>query len=217
MRPDLARGRCEHDRCTSVDGEVYRALLADGTGRLFCKEHYLLDFSEEHLGYEIGRLFSSIVRRRGETLPGDFGNFLTESFALHLRNLIDFIYPAGLFSENRPPDPEWRNPRDIGAEEFVVSVAAWRTSRGKPSLSMREARTRANREVAHLTMDRIRGIGPRKLWSPVSLLWEIVPLFGLFHTHASAQRLHVSIVERIRMFEEAIPKFQQDSFGAPSS
>jgi hypothetical protein len=67
-------------------------------------------------------------------------NAYLESFVLHVRNLIDFLYPP----TNAKPD-------DILAEHHVRDVAGWkRRCPGKTKL-LQDAEARVNELAAHLT------------------------------------------------------------------
>jgi len=77
---------------------------------------------------------------------------LIEGFVTHLRTLIGFMYPAVVKSG------------DVLAEDFVVPAAGWEEQAPPLSPRLSHARTRAHKEVAHLTVDRISGTPPGKEW-----------------------------------------------------
>ena len=94
----------------------------------------------------------NILRWLVETIPATKKDFwlsaLLESFAIHLRNLIDFLYT----------DPKDAKPDDLVAADFFNSSAAW--APGAISRSLQEARVRANKEVSHITYKRKAGMDP---------------------------------------------------------
>lgn len=111
-------------------------------------DEYLREYSREHLWYEISMLFDT-----GRSLPNGVTspvvefvtNAVLESFAIHLRNLLDFFYPA-----NKP-----RKDDVVAASYFDSRILA----SDFPALSdrLREARTRAHKQVSHLTTGRVFG------------------------------------------------------------
>jgi hypothetical protein len=134
-----------------------------------------MNFSEEHLWYEldmafgVGKYLSGQARASGPT-PGDarrVANLLVEGFAIHVRNLIDFLYPNHLRAT------------DVVAADFCPP-GAWEKAGPTISAALSNARTRANKELAHLTTERISGAALEKTWDAVALLTEIVPLLKLW-------------------------------------
>ncbi len=146
----------------------------------------LLAYSGEHLRYELWMFL-----RLGQYLPEVpsyqneqekvFGNSLIESFVVHLRNLIGFLYPDKVAS------------LDVIAEDFFTDADIWEQIRPQISRSLQEARDRAHREIAHLTTARISGAPPKKAWPVAALVAELKVLMKLFADHASSQRLHPSV------------------------
>jgi hypothetical protein len=120
----------------------------------------LADFANEHLAYE-AQMFTT-ARNTLFALPSQqtsnaqlpqpaeiFNqNLLVESCVLHFRNLVDFFYPSSPQSD------------DISASDYAPS---W----GSPALpgNLKDARIRANKELAHLTLKRKAGSSPDKFWN----------------------------------------------------
>jgi hypothetical protein len=145
---------------------------------------YLMAYADEHVVYEF-EMFLWLARVcGGETRIGApsasdvarLNNALIESFVVHLRNVIDFIYP------------ESRKPTDVVAEDFFAP-GEWTRFRPKRSRTLTAARVRANKEIAHLTTDRFKGNPPEKGWDFASLAAEIRLLIRLFAGNALAVRL----------------------------
>ena len=83
-----------------------------------------------------------------------------ESFAIHLRALLDFFYMP----------PEKARSDDILAEHFFTDPQLWREAR--PQLSEQELaaiRERVGKEIAHLTYRRLFLTEPEKLWPFIDL------------------------------------------------
>lgn len=75
--------------------------------------------------------------------PGTVNNALLESFALHVRNLIDFLY-----AENPSSD-------DVYAGDFFPCKEDWAKIRPQITPLLEKVKKRANKEVSHLTYSRI--------------------------------------------------------------
>ena len=134
-------------------------------------DSYLFAYSDEHVFYEIDHFFwladlldrsSSIINPRINP-SSPFGtpslavagaaedlrrlnNILIEGFVIHLRNVIDFLY-------TKP------QPTDVCAEDFFPA-GDWDKIRPPLSSTLEAARIRANKEIAHLTIDRMTGNPP---------------------------------------------------------
>ena len=124
----------------------------------------LRKYSDEHLAYEVNmlRLAASLrVHSSDPTLRilvAFFNNARVESFAQHLRNLIVFLYP----------DKFRLDKSDVSAHHFLAArsqYADWLTGRPVSSKSLARAKRRAEKELAHLTDERIGGTPSVKLWN----------------------------------------------------
>jgi hypothetical protein len=141
-------------------------------------DHQLLDYSGEHLLYEL-RMFwrlTGIVPR----MDGLMLSALLESYLIHLRNLIDFFY--------RPKDHE----DDVIAADFFDDPSAWSAT---ISTSLDAAQKRANKELSHLTTKRKSATDPSKRWEVVALFKEIEAVALRFAKAASHKKLHKDVRE----------------------
>jgi hypothetical protein len=151
-------------------------------------ETYLLEYSGEHLLYEVGMLFSWGEFRRNTLTPilisTGINNVLIESFVIHLRNLIDFLYlePKGT---------------DIVACDYFDS-GGWEKIRPPLSDALKMARHRANKELAHLTTDRKTGTPPEKSWDFSGLAEEVRAILKTFVANAKNTRLSPLVANAIR-------------------
>ncbi len=151
----------------------------------------LLAYSAEHIAYEVGMFFGmadmlSSSKKIGSSSSADAIrlNFaMIEAFVIHLRNLIDFLY------SDRP------KPTDIIAADFC---ATWQTERPIISPVLKNARVRANKELAHLTTNRLAGSPPAKQWEFSVLAGEISSLLHLFVKHARVNALSPDVAQEIR-------------------
>jgi hypothetical protein len=155
------------------------------------ESHHLSDpdlyaYSHAHVRYELWMLLrlgeyfikaEDPVREWGRVMA----NAMIESFVIHLRNLITFLYSERLES------------KDVMAADFFDDPEEWLRKRPLMSPNLRRARTRSHREVVHLTTDRIAGTPPKKMWPVRILVQEIQELMTLFCDSASPAKLHPSI------------------------
>lgn len=138
----------------------------------------LREYADEHLFYEakmyvVGRQILPLLP------PADVfaKNAIIEVCVLHLRNLIEFFYLA------RPHND------DIFAALYVRSEAAWRKDRPEITPALDRARRRANKEMEHLTTERIAGIHPEKEWDFKRLSTDLRAAIQVFLKYADSAKL----------------------------
>jgi hypothetical protein len=136
-----------------------------------------LDYSEEHLGYEIERLRSTASELAQGGLSQPQENGLVESWAIHLRILIEFLY-------RKVPRQD-----DVTAGDFFSNPAEWEDHRTPITYTLDAARTRAHKEISHLTTERIAGTSTNKAWDTAGLTAEIIDELRRFQQAASTARL----------------------------
>jgi hypothetical protein len=152
--------------------------------RLLLCDQELIDYSGEHLLYEI-QMFRFVASKVPTLTAGvDLSAFL-EFFAIHLRNLTDFFY-------DQKPLPD-----DVVAADFYDDPRKWNAS---ISPSLATAQIRANKEISHLTLKRKAGMDPGKPWPVLDLYREIRAVAKVFSAGASPNKLHPKVVEFINLF-----------------
>jgi hypothetical protein len=162
------------------------------TVRPFC-DAYLLEYSGEHVRYEFDMFIwlgaicgNSSVQVGAPTQPDALRlkNVLIEAFAVHLRNVIDFLYIDS---------PQ---ATDVIAADFL-NPGEW--SRLRPAMSphLSRARVRANKEIAHLTTERLAGSPPEKAWDFSAMLSDVAPLLRLFIESALPSRLAPGLAQDV--------------------
>jgi hypothetical protein len=152
----------------------------------------LLDYSHEHLRYEIWMFFNSgleLSRRQfDESDPASvfLKNVVVESFINHLRNLLLFLYPYS------------PNPDDVLSDLFFSDpISDWKKKRQTESESLRNVRTRASQEISHLTVSRREPDDESKKWLVVKLMSEIKAILKTFVDHASPSKLNRSVIDLV--------------------
>lgn len=109
-------------------------------------------------------------------------NAYLEAFMAHLRNLVAFL------TELNPA------PTDVAAVDFC-KPGVW-----QPMISqtLKDAKRRVSKELAHLTIDRISGFPARKSWDFDALAAELRPLLIDFTAKADPARLSHLVRSAIR-------------------
>ena len=105
------------------------------------------------LSYEIEMLRSVADRLASGTARCiEINNALVESFAIHIRVLIEFFYSE--------------QPRcgDVIAEDFFTNPEHWHRVRPPKSEILKTAQKRAHKELAHLTYARLEVSPKQKPW-----------------------------------------------------
>jgi hypothetical protein len=152
--------------------------------RINYTDQQLLDYSEEHLLYEL-----HMLRWAAENLPQDKGFLLSarlESFAIHFRNLVDFFYTEPVNARND----------DLVADDFFDSSNTWNI--GPIPQALREARERANKEINHITYKRKAAMDPAKPWPVKNLFEQVHSVAEKFADTASSTKLHPKVVRWLK-------------------
>ena len=147
----------------------------------------LLAYSEEHLFYEVSMFFrlGKLLLSKERLPPTDIGrsvdNALVESFVIHFRNLYDFLY-CGRSKK-----------KDVLAEDFCDTPAAWRRLRPKLSSEVKKCKDRAAKEVVHVTEVRFYGTPNGKGWPVREMLDGLKTAVKSFTGNASHNKLHGNV------------------------
>ncbi|MBL8212644.1 MAG: hypothetical protein JNK87_18160 [Bryobacterales bacterium] len=138
-------------------------------------DQQLKDFSEEHLMYELWMLLETRnqLKRPGAEV-GFYNNLLVNSWGLALRNILDFFFCSA-------------QDDDVVARHYVPT---WQVPM-PPSL--REAKSRTNKELAHLTTKRIAGTPDHKAWDVDAISDELRLTVREFLRQADPGRLHPDV------------------------
>ncbi len=144
--------------------------------------------SSEHLHYEINMLIStaqSLAKAQQVLDQTQFNlNVLLESFVIHARALMDFMYD----------DKPWED--DVVAAKFFDSPKQWTKVR-KPLVNLSEELQKVNgrvgKEVAHLTLKRNEITAETKKWQFGKIAQELKTSFDIFLEHVPKDKLNSSI------------------------
>jgi len=157
----------------------------------------LLTYSTEHVYYEVKMFFwlAVALARRTMTVrtatPDNalwIRNTLIEGFAIHLRNLLEFIflnYPKG---------------GHIIAAQFC-QPEKWTKQRPALSETLKKSWERADKQVAHLLSKRIAGRDPGKRWNFIGIADETASILCLLVSNAEPCRFSHKVARVLKEYE----------------
>ncbi len=127
-----------------------------------------LENISHHLWSEF-TMFLALTQELSKGCPsGTMNNALLESFTLHTRNLIDFLY-----LENPGSD-------DVYAGDYFPYKEEWVKIRPQITTFLEKVKKRANKEVSHLTYSRLKVSQEEKKWDFIRIFQEIRRVFDVF-------------------------------------
>jgi len=159
-----------------------------------------------HVHYEWD-MFRSVVAELGVLPPNALlqTNALLESFVIHLRNMIDFLWPA-----------EGAHDDDVIAAHFFDEPLYWNGIRPDISDTLSAARSRANKEIAHLTYSRLSVAPDAKPWRPGEMYAELKPAMEKFLRPSlrTGSTSTGSVGPNVRMQRSVLDKVQVEATAA---
>lgn len=137
-----------------------------------------LQESSNHLFYEVW-MFTSLANGLASGIAGQgpIANALLESFVIHVRAIMDFLYA------DRPQTD------DVIAEDFFASPEQWTKIRPALSEFLSQAKRRAGKEVAHLTYARLDVTPETKPWRFIEIAKEIMAVMDIFLKNVPKEQL----------------------------
>lgn len=147
-------------------------------------EKQMRAFAEEHLNYEYQMLIASVTELSKGNYPQHVTNSFLESFTIHLRALIDFIW-------------ETKNLRDDDAvaSDFFSSPDQWMKLQPQFPTILEPARIRTGKEIAHLTYSRMDVTADAKKWRVVEMVNAITAALSVFAKNAEEAYLGNALSE----------------------
>ena len=173
----------------------------------------LRDYADEHLQYELDMLrwsatilgYLSPHASRGP-LAWAINNGLLNTFATHARNLINFLYSR---SSGRD------RPSDIIIEDYLSQNSSSAPIPPIPAL-LKEALTKAGKQVAHLTKERIDYEKAGKEWRFGDITNEILTVLVQVAPRISAAKLSDKLRARFLNPGRSIPIIDVSILPSPS-
>jgi hypothetical protein len=157
------------------------------------------EYAERHLVYEIqmveglvarfkrfDELLSSLDKTSNEAAVREVFDLVgrnsdIESFAIHCRALIDFLYDK-------------KKPRTYVAKDFFEDSGTWSAKRPAKTDRLRSIPQRASTEVAHLSYDRSQPAPP---WDYVGIWEDLSNALRVFVEEASEKHLSIETRDEI--------------------
>lgn len=123
----------------------------------------------DHLAYEVW-MFESVIVAMSSNITGNgiLNNAIIESFAMHIRNIIQFFY------KDNP------QPSDVVAADCFSDPSTWDNICPQITVNLQKAKSRAHKEIAHLTYDRIKVTPEKKPWPYQEIYKDLVYLLQIF-------------------------------------
>jgi hypothetical protein len=164
----------------------------------------LQNFSKEHLFYDIWMLYEVTFKLSLSISDGIIANAMVESFVIHATLILDFLFNI--------KDKE----SDSVADDYLVDPLAWRKLSSVHRKKFDFVWQRRNKEIAHLSYERL-GITPQeKLWNFVAIAREISDLVDLFIDSASKDLLSVEVINLKGIYRgNLLWRFAQNFNSAP--
>lgn len=146
----------------------------------------LARYADEHMYYEIEMFFAAGNLVGSGSVDQRMQNAFVESFILHTRNLIMFFfYPRKI------------RKYDVISDDFFTNPKAWKLVRPRMSATIKTALDRADKELAHLTTQRISGSPAVKNWDANQVTTALIPVIEKFVDGADPHRLPKSTADKI--------------------
>ncbi len=136
--------------------------------------------ASQHLLYEYDMLNVTALGLAsgigGESSP--LNNALLESFVIHARNLLHFFFPEQPYAT------------DVLAQHYFPTPAEWVGIRGDMPEVLADVRSRANKEMAHLTYDRLLVDDKSKHWQYLDILAALKEIMARLVQNVPPDLLH---------------------------
>jgi len=113
-------------------------------------------------------MFAYVAQHPVDGASQGFVNLVVESFAVHLRNVLDFLYPGKVRSD-------W-----MIASDFVPK---WNSVRPEITDRLKRAKRRVHKEIVHLSYDRNKVTKEAKPWDRVAIAQDIELAADEFDKH----------------------------------
>ncbi|MGO8690915.1 MAG: hypothetical protein ACLQLG_14935 [Thermoguttaceae bacterium] len=168
-------------------------------------DRQLIEYADEHIAYELMMLISGLTVLRAIT-PLKGHNWLAWAcnaawvtcYAVNARNMIDFLYL-------RTRWPRGEQGTDVVVEDYIAEDDVKRYL-PPPTPTLEKARTKAHKQAAHLTSDRINTyVAGQKGWGAEGITREIMGAFGALAPHFPSNRTSVDFRQLLSQLGGRLP------------
>lgn len=162
----------------------------------------LKDYAEKHLQDEVEMLTWSVgilaflaKKKNVSPLPWALSNGVLNTFAIHARNLIEFLY-SRLKGKDFTTDiiiQDYVDERDISLHLITISPL------------LEEALIKANKQVAHLSMERIDYERLGKRWKFIEVIGHIRHAFASIAPYIPSQKMSKKLRDKLSASSVEVP------------
>jgi len=179
--------------------------LTDGELKAYAEEH--LQYEVDMLTWAAGTLAFFAPHKDKGLIPWTINNALVESFASHARNLIDFLYSRSCRKDYDT---------DIVIQDYVAADVL---AEVLPEIStlLYEALIKANKQVAHLTLDRIKYEKAGKEWEFIEIVRHIYQAFASIAPHIPNSKISDELRQKLSKTQVVIHIVDVSIINAPDS
>src|SRR5437763_63202 len=133
--------------------------------------------AHEHISYEIQMFVQSYKKLRHGNLDQYENNSTLETFLIHARCLLDFLYPP----KNFKPD-------DVLADDFFINQNTLRDALPVSLSISAYLKRRAGKEIVHLTYNRLNLTPQQKQWQPTDIHDQLTSALAIFFEKLTEER-----------------------------
>ncbi len=168
------------------------------TSNIKLTNEQLLQFSKNHLCYEINTLYAAISlfvgyrENREDGFSLSVKNLFMEGVILHSRCIYEFLY-----SEHPRKD-------DALAEHFFDSKATWKGIRPSTSKQLSKLKFKTGKKIAHLTYSRLDLSKDARNWDLYIITHELMIVLTIFAENASSKKLDPEVLKTIIFWQERL-------------
>lgn len=126
------------------------------------------------------------IVKDNSSFPALIGNSLILSFAVHFRNIFDFLYTSNLNQKD-----------DVIAEHFFDSSKDWLSLRPPQSAVLITSRKRLNKHLAHITYERVNQTSEDRFWDFQAILEALAPAINAFIHNVDKSKLHSDLFDEL--------------------
>ena len=143
----------------------------------------LIDFSKEHLYYEIDMLYGSVKTLVDGVENPYIYNALLEAFVLHTSIILDFFYKPQIKRD------------DARAIHYISDRKSWAGALPPYDRHFRKFSQKRNKDVAHLSYKRLDVPQEGRSWGAVKIVKEIQKIVDTFLDKADPKLIHPRLYE----------------------
>jgi hypothetical protein len=169
----------------------------------------LLEFSDQHLAYELVSLFSALEwfaktpatsspKTLAEAINLQLSSHYLIAVIIHSRCLYEFFYIDKRTSSRRGDDAL--------AAHFFSAPGRWEALRPRLTNASLQFFRRANKEVLHLTYSRLALTDLTRKWNLKAIVGDILNAALVFAENADSSKLHKNVTNDLVLWKDRLNK-----------